>query len=70
MGGRSQQRAIRIVAAIRGPNKRTRPGAVTSLTEGDADMRVEKHQRPGKEVAGSHHEPGVARQACSSGKCA
>ena len=29
-------------------------------------MRVEKHQRPGKEVAGSHYEPGVARQTVTA----
>ena len=29
-------------------------------------MRAEKHQRPGKEAAGSRHEPGVARQAVTA----
>ena len=29
-------------------------------------MRAEKHQRPGKEAAGSRHEPGVARQAMTA----
>ena len=29
-------------------------------------MRAEKHQRPGKETAGSRHEPGVARQAVTA----
>jgi len=29
-------------------------------------MRAEKHQRPGKEAAGSRHELGVARQAVTA----
>ena len=29
-------------------------------------MGVERHRRPGKEVAGSHHEPGAVRQAVTA----
>ena len=46
--------------------RRDQRNLLASLTEGDADMRVEKHQRPGKEVAGSHYEPGVARQTVTA----
>ena len=61
-GGSSQQRATRIVGAIRGPNPCTRPDATTSCAAGDAGMRGEKRPRPRKEAAGSRHEPGVVRQ--------
>jgi hypothetical protein len=56
-----------IVAAIRGPHTGTRPDATTSCPAGDAAMRVERLQQPGKEVTGRRHAPGVARHTAPAG---
>jgi hypothetical protein len=64
--GRRQQRASRIAAAIRGPNRCTWPEAVTSRAEGGAARGAERFQRPGQEAAGRRPQPGVARHAVTA----
>ena len=64
--GRSQQRAIRSVEALRGPNERPWIDAAISIIDGDAAMRVETPAQPGKEATGGRHEPGAVRQTVTA----